>query len=259
MRIALLSDIHGNHIALTAVLEDVNQQSVDRIVCLGDVATLGPAPVHTLKILKELKCPCILGNHDAFLLDEALIHTYTEAPEVVAAVDWCRDQLSSHDLNFLREFIPQLEIDTGTTSALLLYHGSPSSNMEEILATTPGEELDSHIQGSHIAVMAGGHTHIQMLRQHQGVLMINPGSVGYPFKEYESGKPPTILGHAEYAIVDIKKDDSCAEKTKAAAISVSLHRVTLDISALKSQVENCDYPLQHNLLVQYDQMLDYKR
>jgi len=255
MRIALLSDIHGNDIALTAVLDDINQQSVDRIVCLGDVATLGPAPVRTLEILKALKCPCILGNHDAFLLDEALIHTYTEAPEVVAAVDWCRDQLGSHDFTFLREFMPRLEIDTGTTSALLLYHGSPNSNMEEILATTPGKELDLHIRGSHIAVMAGGHTHIQMLRQHQGVLMVNPGSVGYPFKEYESGMAPTILGHAEYAIIDIKKDNFCVEKTKATAVSISFHRVTLDISALMSQVENCHYPLQHNLLVQYKQML----
>ena len=50
--------------------------------------------------------------------------------------------------------------------------------------------------------MAGGHTHLQMVRQHRGTLLVNPGSLGLPFESYAQGGPPKILPHAEYAIVE---------------------------------------------------------
>src|SRR5262245_6343065 len=98
MRVALISDLHGSTIALDAVLADIARCAVDRIVCLGDVATLGPDPKGVLERLGDLGCSCILGNHDAFMLDPGLIHTYTEAPIVVEAVDWCRARLSADEL-----------------------------------------------------------------------------------------------------------------------------------------------------------------
>ena len=73
MRVALISDLHANLVAIQAVLADIQRVGVDQIFCLGDVATLGPAPGAVLQLLRDLRCPCILGNHDAFLLDAALI------------------------------------------------------------------------------------------------------------------------------------------------------------------------------------------
>ena len=70
MRIALISDLHANEVALGAVLADIKRVGVDRIICLGDVATLGPHPESVLQTLRDLGCPCIQGNHDAFLLEE---------------------------------------------------------------------------------------------------------------------------------------------------------------------------------------------
>jgi predicted phosphodiesterase len=67
MRIALISDIHGNATALEAVLADLHQQHVDAIICLGDVATIGPQPKQILAKLKAVECICLLGNHDAAL------------------------------------------------------------------------------------------------------------------------------------------------------------------------------------------------
>ncbi len=75
MRIALISDIHANEVALGAVLDDIERTGVDRVVCLGDVATLGPRPESVLDRIRQMDCPCIMGNHDAFLLDPELIHT----------------------------------------------------------------------------------------------------------------------------------------------------------------------------------------
>ena len=85
MRVALISDIHGNDVALRAVLADIRRRGVDQIVCLGDVATLGPSPQRTVDLVVELNCPCIMGNHDAFLLEPGLVETYTQAAPVIDA------------------------------------------------------------------------------------------------------------------------------------------------------------------------------
>lgn len=241
MRVALISDIHGNEVALRAVLASIREVGVDQIVCLGDVATLGPCPAFVFSTLRDLQCPCILGNHDAFLLDPELIHTYTEAPVVVEAVEWCRRRTSPEDLDFIRTFQPRLEIPLDGNSTLLLFHGSPRSHMEDLLATTAPEELDARLAGHCATVMAGGHTHIQMLRQHRGALLVNPGSVGLPFKEYVAGRTPTLMDHAEYATVE----------ASSGGVSVTLRRVPLDKRALRESVSATDNPLRGMLLHQY--------
>jgi predicted phosphodiesterase len=182
-----------------------------------------------------------MGNHDAFLLDPALIHTYTEAPVIVEAVDWCRAALPGNDLDYLRGFRPSLEIALDESSTLLLYHGSPRSHMEDVLSTTPADDLDRMLGGRAATVMAGGHTHVQMLRQHRGTLVVNPGSVGMPFKEYVAGGPPTILAHAEYATVESVRGN----------VEVTLRRVPLERRALREAAAACDFPLRDTLVEQY--------
>jgi putative phosphoesterase len=239
VRIALISDLHANEIALEAVLADAEKRGVDRIVCLGDVATLGPRPSAILARLQALGCPCILGNHDEFLLDDQLIRQYTEAPIIVDAVDWCRAQLSGDELAFVRSFVRTLEIAL-PRGTFYLFHGSPRSHMEDILAETPAAQLDEFLDGKTATVMACGHTHIQMLRQHRGILIVNPGSVGMPFREYAFGGPPVILPHAEYAIVEADEN-----------VSVTLCRVDLDRARLRDAVKDSPNPLAKALYQQY--------
>jgi predicted phosphodiesterase len=234
---ALISDLHGNLLALDAVLADAARAGVDRIVCLGDVATLGPRPRAVLARLRALECPCIVGNHDAFLLDAELIRTYTETPIVVDAVDWCRAQLDDGELDFVRTFVPELTLPLDGDATLRCYHGTPRSHMEDLPPSATPAELDRFLAGRAATVFAGGHTHLQMLRQHRGAFVVNPGSVGMPFREAPLGAPPTIMPHAEYAIV--------------AADEVRLKRVPLDRRALRDQAASCDFPLRDWLVAQY--------
>ena len=241
MRVALISDLHGNELALEAVLAELERTGVDRLICLGDVATLGPRPREVLGRLRDLGCLCILGNHDEFLLDPELVRRYSEVAPVVEAVDWCRAQLGAADLDFVRGFQATAELALEGGATLSLFHGTPRSHMEDLLATTAPELVDEMLSGRRATVLAGGHTHLQMLRQHQGMLLVNPGSLGCPFRAYVAGQMPTIMPYAEYAVVESRRGD----------VRVELGRVALDARALAAHVAVPGFPLAGFLAREY--------
>jgi predicted phosphodiesterase len=241
MRIALISDLHANEVALRAVLADIDRVGCDEIICLGDVATLGPQPNAVIQLLRERTTRRILGNHDDFMLNPDLIHSYTEVPVVVDSVEWCRARLSADEVAFLRTFSPNLEIPLDGNATLVLYHGTLRSHMEDLLATTPPEEVDEMLMHRRGTIMAGGHTHLQMARQHNGILLVNPGSVGLPFQEHPVSRPPTLLRQAEYATIE----------SNNGTIGVQLRRVTVDRTAMAAAVASTDNPINHYLLDQY--------
>jgi predicted phosphodiesterase len=144
-------------------------------------------------------------------------------------------------LNFIASFSRRFELELDGSGTLLLFHGTPQSNMTDLLATTPAERVDELLGGRSATVMAGGHTHLQMLRQHRGTLLVNPGSVGLAFKEYAAGKVPTLLAHAEYAVIDAADGD----------VAVSLRRVPLDKAELRRAAAAVAHPLKAWMLKNY--------
>lgn len=240
-RIALISDIHGNEIALQSVIDSIRTSGADQVVCLGDVATLGVAPGAVLDMLRQQGCPCIAGNHDDYVLGAPLDDGHSSTPVLRDAILWCRDELSSGQIEFVRGFEDGLVMPLGRQHSLRLFHGSPSSNLVNLLPDTSVSELDSLLGEARATVMAGGHTHIQMLRQHHGMLLVNPGSVGAPFREYPESGPPVILPHAEYAIVEARGAD----------ITVMMHRVALDRAALARAAAASKNPLASELALAY--------
>jgi putative phosphoesterase len=241
MRVALISDLHGNPAALEAVLDAVKDEGVDRIVCLGDVATLGPEPNAVIGRLMQLGCPCILGNHDEFLLKPELIAGYTAAPLVVQSIAWCSARLTAAEREFLGSMKQQLELDLGDGVRLACFHGSPRSHTENLLATTSDEQLDEALGTVQAEVIAFGHTHLQMVRQHRGRMLVNPGSVGMPFKQFAGGGEPTVMSHAEYATV----------QAHGGRLRIAAHRVPVDLGALQAQLRGSDLPLRASLSSQY--------
>lgn len=232
-RVALISDLHGNALAVREVLARIAREGVDKIVCLGDVATLGPEPEQVLELLHESGAVCILGNHDEFMLRPDSVAEYTKIPVLVDAIDWCRAQLSPASMAFIRSFQATCDVPLGGAQQLFAFHGTPASNTTDLLATSDAAQVEEWVGAATGAVLTGGHTHLQMLRQHRGRLIVNPGSVGMPFREYVAGAPPDVLPFAEYAIVE-------AEPT---SVNVNLRRVDLDKALLLESVRAVDYPL----------------
>ncbi len=232
MRIALISDIHGNIVSLEAVLSDIKKQNVDQTICLGDVATLGPQPVAVMDRIRELSIDCILGNHDFFLLEPSVLHEYMDAPWFADSIAWCAQQLRPQDFNFIRSFKPIIEIPMPDQHKLLCFHGSPKSNTDIILAMTPPTTVDELLGGHKATVMVGGHTHMQMMRQHKGIMLVNAGSVGMPFEQALFIHAPRYLPWAEYAIVTCQND----------VVSVDLRRVPVSVKDLVLAAENSGFP-----------------
>ena len=241
VRIALISDIHGNAVALTAVLTDIALHGVDQVVCLGDVATLGPQPSKVIAMLSDACSHFIMGNHDQYMQAPELIAAHTQAPVVVDAVAWCRDALSTHEHATLAGFADTASIALPGHSPLLLFHGTPASNNVDVLSTTPDGELAALIPPDAPLVMAGGHTHLQMLRRHGPTWWVNPGSVGLPFATYAHGGPPRLLPHAEYAVVE----------ASGAGVGVDLRRVPVPVEPLVNATRNWQHAFADMLLVQY--------
>ena len=220
MRVAIISDIHGNLVALDAVLAELAAAPVDQVVCLGDVAASGPQPRESVERLRGLGCPVVMDNADAWLLDPRVDGTEDADSRRYAEIDaWCARQLSAEDLTYIRGFQPAVRLPLQEAQDLLCYHGAPGSYDEIILPTTPEDEVERMLRGQRATVMAGGHTHVQMLRRHGETLLLNPGSVGLPFERLPGGavrNPPW----AEYAVV----------RCGAQSLGMELRRAPVEVS-----------------------------
>jgi len=219
-RIGLISDIHGNLLALDAVLAELEQDDLDGLICLGDVA-VGPQPREALARVRGLDCPVVMGNWDAWFLERPpppqdeigmLLH------EINAF--WA-DQLDDDDLAYMRSFVPQTELPLGNGETALCFHGSPSSYDDFIFATTPDEELRHMLGDAQATLMIGGHAHLQLLRRFEQILFVNPGSVGLPFSDWWPNRV-RIAPRAEYGV--LVHDEG--------RLHIELRRTTYDVEAL---------------------------
>src|SRR4051794_18099271 len=112
-RVALISDIHANLHALERVFADIDAVGADAVACLGDVATLGPYPREVVDMIARRAQWFILGNHDEYMLDPAIVDGHNEAPPIAAAVAWCRAELGAAHLEVLRTFQARADLDLG--------------------------------------------------------------------------------------------------------------------------------------------------
>jgi predicted phosphodiesterase len=233
MRIALISDIHGNAVALDAALADIARDGADAIICLGDVAVLGPQPREVLARLRALGCPNVLGNGDAELLNPSPADAADEAARHMQEIGlWCAAQLSPDDKAFLGAFQPTVSQPLGNGAALLCFHGSPRSYNEIIEATTPVSDLDEMFAGYSARIYAGGHTHMQLLRRYKDALLLNTGSVGLPINPIPPAADIRNPAWAEYALVAVDGAD----------LSITLRRVPYAVDALITAARGSGMP-----------------
>jgi predicted phosphodiesterase len=219
MRVGLIADIHGNSIALDTVLAALERERIDELICLGDVAALGPQPAEVIARLRALGCPVVMGNTDAWLLTPPSATIMDRFDRAIT--QWLVGQLSDADRAYVAAFPAVIERSVGAGRTLLCFHGSPRSFSDTIIATTPNDDLDAMLNGYDAAIKAGGHTHMPMLRRHRDRQIINVGSVGLP--GIGSVRPYNRDVHwAEWAVLDVDDDQT----------RIAFHRTPLDVEKM---------------------------
>jgi putative phosphoesterase len=189
LRVAALSDIHGNIQALNAVLEEVERDQPDMIVVCGDVAA-GPFPGDTLERLMELgeRARFIRGNADRELIsayDSRLQFDPEEEDPARFFSSWGAHQINQRQRDFLASFEDRVVLEIIGLGRVLFCHGSPWSDEEIITYLTPEDSLDKLLAKLEEKVVVCGHTHHQFDRNTDGYRVINAGSIGMPYE----GKP----------------------------------------------------------------------
>lgn len=218
MRAAVLSDIHGNVVALEAVLVEVDAWAPDEVWCLGDVVGYGPAPNECREVVEARADLCLVGNHDLVALGSLGAEDFND--DARAAAEWTRERLDEQSREFLARLAP-----LGERGGCELFHASPLDPVWDyvlsaegayaaLLATSAPVVLVGH---SHVALAIGldgdlhgglapGGTRVEL----DGRWLLNPGSVGQP----RDGDPRAAwlaldldAGVAEFRRVEYAVDD----------------------------------------------------
>ena len=233
MRLAIISDIHGNLPALEAALTSIEAQGVDQFLCLGDVAIFGPQPHECVARLQTLNCQFIMGNTDAYGLNPYPLPERNEDSRFFNAVEaWSAAQLTAADRDFITHFAATQTVQLDEELALLAFHGSPLSFNDAIRPETPAATLDQWFQPPLPALLTGGHQHVQFCQPYRSSIFLNPGSVGIPYASRTGRSRDVNPAYAEFAIITAANGH----------LDISLQRAPYALADLRAGVRASDMP-----------------
>lgn len=207
MRYGIFSDIHSNLEAFEAVLEALKKESVDKYFCVGDIVGYAANPKECIKIMQELNCPIVCGNHDWAAVDW-VDHTYFN-PYAKAAVEWTKSQLNDSERNYLKD-LPLIYEDEEIT----MVHGTLEKPEEFDYIFDEFSALRT-LDLSRTKVCFIGHTHFPAEYSKEAKRLINVGSVGQP----RDGNPK-----AAYCIYDPDKN------------TIEIKRIEYDIKTTMNKI-----------------------
>lgn len=221
MRLAILSDIHGNGTALDAVLADIQRQHVDRLICLGDLANAGPHPRYCLDTVRQLTDVVIQGNHELYLLDDEMGQEVDNNP-LWAGLRWVRGQLRPEQFGYMRRLpFSYCWVENGR-SPTLFTHGSPASQFLGFKAEYNHEAIVKRMNGHDHITLFVGHTHRQLYQNWSRSWVCNVGSVGMPL----DGTP-----EAKYVIATWQRQQW----------QIEFRRVSYDLAALTAAFDDTGF------------------
>jgi predicted phosphodiesterase len=191
VRVAILSDVHGNLPAFEAVMADIRKEGVDAIWCLGDLVGYGAQPDECVAIAKDACDLCLIGNHDLVVVDRLDISEFSMNAAIAAT--WTKEHIAKEAVDFLKDLEPRDE-----TYPIGLYHASPRDPVWEyvlssMIANACIDAMDPRLGAvghSHVALyfvrrpngdiagdQAAGGTELDLS---EGDWIVNPGGVGQP-------------------------------------------------------------------------------
>lgn len=199
MKVAIVSDIHANWPALKAVMEDIKEQGVKKILCLGDLAMAGPQPRMVIDFIRNQSDWIVIqGNTDKLIADfspEIMEDMKSKFPVMAHALADDVYFLEDDKIEYLRNLPIQKKLEISGVKVLMV-HGSPRKNNENIFPDMPLDKIEEIVKDADADLILCGHTHIPCGYQTQSKkTIVNVGSVG---------RPMTQEPKACYAIIDFR-------------------------------------------------------
>jgi diadenosine tetraphosphatase ApaH/serine/threonine PP2A family protein phosphatase len=227
---AILGDIHSNLEALNAVLDDCRAQGVTDFLCTGDVVGYNASPHECLDIIRSLGCPVMMGNHNCYVASQYGLDDFN--PAAAAVVEWTRHQLSSEELDWLKN-LPF----THTAMGITIVH-STMDNPGSFGYVFDNLQADANFARQVTPLCFHGHTHCPMIyeKSMNGVFRIDPQDFKLPVgRKYfinvgSVGQPRDGDPRAAYVIYDQK------ERT------VRFRRLEYDIASAQERVRLAGLP-----------------
>ncbi|WP_342433157.1 metallophosphoesterase family protein [Neobacillus sp. FSL H8-0543] len=225
MKAAFISDIHGNAVALEAVLLDIEKKGVDKVYVLGDLVFRGPEPKRSLELIRSLHTDVIKGNADEWVIRGV---REGEVPENALEMmnrerQWTVEQLDASDLDYLQNLPAELTTNVGGFE-IAGFHATPDSLFEVILPDAANETIKTklmHRTDAQVYIYA--HIHLPYIRYIGGKVIINTGSVGLPF----DGMPK-----ASYGLIEVENGN----------LQTSIERVSFDNKKVIDLYKEVSYP-----------------
>lgn len=218
MKIAVISDIHSNIYALINLLEDIDNEKVDTIICLGDLVGYGPHPNEVISMIKRRHILCIKGNYDSSVADNE--YSYIRETSINSfSLPWTVNELREENRLFLENLPSSLSLEIAGKK-LLFVHGSPNSINEYL--TENGDNTINTMNALNFDVLVCAHTHLPVIKDFNGKIYVNSGSVGKP----KIGRP-----NSTYCILNISKNEGL--KVQIKEIPYEYKRIVKDMTLLK--------------------------
>ena len=188
-RIAVLSDIHGNSVALEAVQKELKREKPDFVLVAGDLVLNGPDPNGAIDALRALESDggfIVSGNTDIAVADfdyGAAFPQYQDGvPEAItAAAEWAHDELGDDQLAWLRRLPAERRIRAGDDQLVLVVHASPGSQTRGFDQALDANVIFERAAATDARVICVGHTHLPEVRDLGWKIIVNSGSAGYVF------------------------------------------------------------------------------
>jgi predicted phosphodiesterase len=176
LKIAVISDVHGFSLALTAVLADIaNEPGIDRVIAAGDFCEAGPDPRGAIAIVRANAIESVRGNTDRDLVNGS---------RTTAQAKWARDQIGQEGVEFLAALPFEIRVSPPGgkpwVDDLLVVHANPFDEDRHVPPDASDRELGELIETTQAAVIAFGHLHIAYRREWHGIQLLDVSSVGNP-------------------------------------------------------------------------------
>ncbi len=231
MRVGVISDIHGNAAALETVLDELEDETLDEVWCLGDLVGYGPDPNDCCELIAHRTDLCLVGNHDLGVIGSIALDEFS--PDAAAAAKWTQTVLTDYSRAYLESLRPEAKVEGAE-----LYHASPRDPVWDYVLSEPVARESLEITKAPLVMVGHSHVPLAMILENgrangglapgghevdlaQGRWLLNPGSVGQP----RDNDP-----RAAYVILDLE------------ARTASFRRVTYPVERTQAEIRERGLP-----------------